>query len=305
MLWVPPPPIPLRFPLYNPTALCALPCARSLKRAQTNLVYFVCITQTLSPAMTQRIHIQLITRIYSKKAWMASLVNPRRPLIHITHIQMNLRCVLGTGTGTKALRSLETISRNYSTLSVTPRFHHLPFLKPDGVPSTRNSAEITLMATYCSGWAKMMVESVHQLQYWCPFIPAQVIQGVKTILFKDSITVPSFPLCEKKFLIPHMQCSFTTNCMNCNGAHHIGMTTWRSTVNCSILLHSSRNISGFRTPPLNLAVTCLTSSRHLCSGLIRPSWPSLAMPSCGLSIYFLGTNPSIRDVSQQTICALM
>ena len=74
MLQVPPPPILLRFPPYNPTALCTLPCARSLKCAQTSLVYFVCITQTLSPTMTQRIHIQLITRIYSKKARMASLV---------------------------------------------------------------------------------------------------------------------------------------------------------------------------------------------------------------------------------------
>ena len=176
--------------------------------------------------MIQRIHTRLRTRICpSENARIVFLVNPPCPTIHITHIQMNARCASGTGTGTKVPRSLGTISRSCSTLSVTLHFHCLPFLKLNGVSSTRSSAEITLMATYHSGWVKMMVGSVHRSQYRCHFIVAQRIKDVKTTLFKGSTTVPSFLLCERKSLIPHMQHSFTTHRINCGGTRHIGMTT--------------------------------------------------------------------------------
>ena len=149
-------------------------------------------------------------------------------------------------------------------------FHRLPFHKLDGIPLTRNSAEITLMVTYHSGWVKMVVGNVRRLQYQYLFIAAQRIQVVKTTPFKVSIIVPLFPSCEKRFLTLRMRCFFTTNRMNCDGTRHIGMATRRFTVNYSILLHSS-HIGSSRTPPLNLAVIYLALSQHSCSGPIQPS----------------------------------
>jgi len=194
---------------------------------QINLVCFVCITWTLSLAMTQRIHTQSRTRIYPESDPMVFLVNPPTccPPIHITLIQTNAQCALGTGTGTKVPRSPRTVSKSCLTLSVTLHFHRLPFLKPDGVPSTRNLAEITSMVTYHSGCMKMMVGSVHQLQYQCRFIAAQRIWVVRTTLSKGSIIGLSFPLCEKEFLIWHMHHSFTMNHMNCDGTRLIGTMT--------------------------------------------------------------------------------
>ena len=113
--------------------------------------------------MTQRIRTWLTTHIYPENVWTGFLANPCCPSIHIIHIQINAQCALGTGTGTKVPRSPRTVSRSCLTLSVTPRFHHLTFLKPNGVSSMRTLVEITLMVTYHSGWVRMMVGSVH----WC------------------------------------------------------------------------------------------------------------------------------------------
>ena len=187
----------------------------------------MCITLTPSLAMIQKIHTRLRTRVYHERSRMAPLVNPPTccPVIHITLIQTNARCALGTGTGTKVHRSPGTASKNCLTLLVILHFHRLPFLKPDGVPSMKNSAGITLMETCPSGWVKTMAGSAHRLQYRCRFIVVQSIQVVKTTLFKGSTTVHSFLLCEKKYLIPHTQRFFTTNHTNCDGIRLIGTMT--------------------------------------------------------------------------------
>ena len=211
-----PPPPPMHFPLCNLTDPCTLLCASFLKRAQINLAYSVCTTQTLSLATIQRIHTRLRTHIYlecARIAFQTILPTPWQQ-IHFTLIQTNVRCTLGTGTGIKVLRSPGTVSRNCSMSWVTPHFHLLPFHKPDGIPSMKNSAGITSTVTYPSGWVKMMAGSVHRLRYRYHFIPTQKIQAVEATPFKDSIIVHLFPSYEKKLLILPMQHSFTMNRMN-------------------------------------------------------------------------------------------